>query len=166
MTKRYEIDPLTGLRLEIVEPSPSPQQAIMTNLESAPPPMAPPETPMVIQPFNEQTAALTRPAVQPGGEGTSFGRSVLDKVIFAAFGTPDSKLEQGGETEEVKARRARRRDASAMSKNAAESPGDAFMEIPTASSGKSLGHSLEGPLQFAAGAVSKLFGLGKGSGVG
>ena len=167
MQKKYEIDPVTGLRLEIVEPSPSPQAAIMTNLGMTDTgTVPPPPTPMVVEPFDPAKEQARQAVAQSAAPQGKAGSSFLDKVIQTLAGTPDSKLEEAGDTEALKGKASRRKAAAAASKSAAESPGDAYMEIPGVGSGEGGGQTMDRILQPIVGAISSLFGGGKGSGVG
>ena len=158
MQKKYEIDPVTGLRLEVLDPLPSQHTAIESSLMPAEQGATPaPPTPMVIEPF-DPAREDAKAQVRAGGEAQPYKGNFFDKLIRTVAGTPDAKLEQAGDAEGLKERQNRRRSAAAASKSAAENPGEAYMEIPTLSSGKGLGESLDGPLQF----IASLFGGGKG----
>lgn len=151
--KKKIIDPLTGLELTEVAPSPGQHTAMLDSLvtskDPTPPPPAAPET---VQP-------ALGPALMTKPESTRMaGTSMLDKVLFGIFGTPDSKLEVS-DPEALRERKSRRRDAGALSKNAAEDPGEAFMGIPSVG-GNGLGESLDKPLSFIASLAKTLIGGG------
>lgn len=166
MQKKYEIDPVTGLKLEVLDPLPSQHTAIESALDVSQEPVMPPaETPMLIEPFEPERQAVLE-SVRAGDKGTPYRGSMFDRLLRTVMGVPDSKLEQAGDVDELRARQARRRRATDLSRVAAQDPGAAHMEIPDVPSGKGLGESLDKPLQLAAGAVSALFGKGKRSGVG
>lgn len=150
MAGQKMIDPDTGLELEVLTPSPpmwsadsvrgrmlaeDPTQGGASaggnpfvealQLEALPDPAAQVATPL---PAPGATAAPT------GGLRSS---SLLDKVLFTVFGTPDSMLtgdEQG-------AKAAERGKASELARSAATNPGEAHMGIPTAGGG-SIGDSI------------------------
>jgi hypothetical protein len=168
MQKRYETDPVTGLRLEIIDPSPSPQAAIMSNLGmtdtgSIPDPNQS-EIPMVIapaEPGNPQAApAGGSPGVSPGQSNQlPFRASFLDKLIHTVAGRSDADLVRAGKTDVVRDRNQRRRNASESAKSAAEDPGGEYMEIPLPGDGS----GSKDALQQAGNAVKllgKLFGAG------
>jgi hypothetical protein len=147
--KKKLIDPVTGLELTEVDPSPDQHKVMLDTLAS---PDAPTPAPPAAQP-----AAVPDLMTQPAAARTP-NTSLLDKVLFGIFGTPDSKLE-GSDPQALRERQGRRRDASQLSKNAAEDPGEAFMGIPT-TGGKGLGESLDGPLSFMASLAKTLIGGG------
>lgn len=144
------IDPDTGLELEVLQPTPpmwsadsvrgrmlaedptqggasaggNPFTEALQAENAVPDPMVA-TTPA---PLSGATAA-PRSGLRPS--------SLLDKVMFAAFGTPDSMLtgdEQG-------ARAAKRKQVSAMATSAATNPGEAHMGIPSVD-GDSFGDSI------------------------
>jgi hypothetical protein len=150
------IDPETGLELEVLTPAPASwsQDSVRGRMMESPPPIA--TGPVSENPFltatntvpplpNPDTAAAAQavglpadgPVMGGGSGGTLRPSSLLDKVMHTVFGTPDSMLSPEEEAEV----HARRKSASAMSRSAAENPGEDFMDIPS-TGGNSLGESL------------------------
>jgi len=150
------IDPSTGLELTVLTPAPTmwsqdsvrgqmmePSTPGATSGNGGNPFLQAIDTPPVSTPQTASAAeAVGIPVQGPvmgGGSGGGLRpSSLLDKVLFTAFGTPDSMLSP----EEEKAAHQRRNDAADMSRSAAEDPGEAHMGIPNAG-GKSLGESLD-----------------------
>lgn len=166
MQKRYETDPVTGLRLEVLDPLPSPQAAIMDNLGMTDTgSIPPPEQPMVIEPFQPDSGAGNPEApkagptpIRVGGAGPG-KRSLLDSLIHTIAGKPDADLRLAGNQKELAERGQRRRAASAAAKSAAEAPGESYMDIPMAGSGEG-SEQLTRMIGGAAKLVGKLFGAG------
>jgi len=98
------IKPVNGLG-QIVMPPP---------VQSSPPP--------TIQPANSSPAADNLAPNKKVG--------VLDSILFALLGTPEQLLSDS----EVKQAEGKRAEAGALSKTAAENPGEAHMGIPSGGS--------------------------------
>lgn len=156
------IDPETGLELTVLEPAPpmrsSAWDSSQTQTQPMTPvfdpaensvPMSPPAGPGTAEPVFASTPATG------GGESQLPSSSLLDKVIFTLFGTPDSKMTP----EEESAAHSKRSQAADLSRSAATNPGQAHMGIPSAG-GNSLGESLDDPMQFMASLAKTLLGFG------
>lgn len=175
MQKRFEIDPVTGLRLEVLDPLPNPQQAVMANLGMTDTgTIPPPPQPVVIEPFNPdggagnpqasqapQTSEAPKAGPTPiraGGQGLG-KRSFLDNLIHTIAGKSDADLRLAGNQKELSERASRRKAASAAAKSAAEAPGESYMDIPVAGSGEG-SQQLTQMIGGAARLIGKLFGAG------
>lgn len=165
------IDPQTGLELDILEPAPTifsadsvrgrmlandPTQGgaaagsnpFLESMEATAGP-ATPDTHAAAQAVGFPTQ--DQRVMGGGSGGTLRPSSLLDKVLFTLTGTPDSKMTPEQERE----KHAQRDSAAAMSKSAAERPGEQFMGIPSVGGGSSLGEALG----FLPGLIKGLGGL-------
>lgn len=118
------IDPVTGLPLTAIGPSPvmrADNPFAMADAAATPPP-ATPVSPPPLLPGGSSPAA---------GGGPPIGTGFFDRLSRAVMGPPTDKLSE--EEQSLKARKQKK--ASAMAGDAAENPGEQHMGIPVTDGG-------------------------------